>query len=188
MLLTLLVGETDEAFADVYSAAVSSQNLRERVPQRAAVLVVAAAGVALAAWLGSRPAVALGNYESFLFLLGSVFVPLFGVFVADYFVLRRQRHDATVLFDPLAPAWRWRALIAWLVGFAMYQWCVPTGPAIWQHAVDRVLHGWLHLPVPLGGSAAGASLPAFGAALVAHLALHAATRGVARPTATSRSR
>ncbi len=186
VLLILLVGETDEAFADVYSAAVSSQNLRERMPQRAAVLMIAAAGVALAVWLGSRPAVAIGNYESFLFLLGSVFVPLFGVFVADYFVLRRQRHDAAGLFDPRAPAWRWRALVAWLAGFAMYQWCVPTGPALWLHAVDRVLHAWLHLPVPLVGSAAGASLPAFGAALVAHLALHAATPAVARTTATSR--
>src|SRR5437867_8311763 len=34
VLLTLLVGETDEAFADVYSAAVSSQNLRDRISQR----------------------------------------------------------------------------------------------------------------------------------------------------------
>src|SRR5206468_2354930 len=84
VLLTLLVGETDEAFADVYSAAVSSQNLSDRIPQRGAVLAVGAAGVGLASWLGLRPAVALGNYEYFLFLLGSVFVPLFGVFLADY--------------------------------------------------------------------------------------------------------
>src|SRR5207249_4127683 len=80
VLLTLLVGETDEAFADIYSAAVSAQNLRERLPQRAAIVAFAAAGVTLAAWLGSRPSLALGNYESFLFLLGSVFVPLFGTF------------------------------------------------------------------------------------------------------------
>src|SRR6266498_1621297 len=34
VLLTLLVGETDEAFADIYSSAVSSQNLAPRVRQR----------------------------------------------------------------------------------------------------------------------------------------------------------
>src|SRR5438093_744101 len=34
VLLTLLVGESDEAFADVYSAAVSSQNLSDRIPPR----------------------------------------------------------------------------------------------------------------------------------------------------------
>jgi NCS1 family nucleobase:cation symporter-1 len=181
VLLTLLVGETDEAFADVYSAAVSGQNLWEGLRQRRAVVAVAAAGVALAAWLGSRPAVALGNYESFLLRLGSVFVPLFGVFVADYFVLRRQRHGASALFGPGAAPWRWRALAAWLLGFVVYQWSVPTGPEAWRDVVERVLHGWLHLPVPLAGSAAGASLPAFGAALFAYLLLEAVS-GTRRPS------
>src|SRR5947208_16965849 len=71
VLLALLVGETDEAFADVYSAAVSSQNLAERIPQRGAILGIAGAGVALAAWLGHRPSLAVSTYESFPFLLGS---------------------------------------------------------------------------------------------------------------------
>src|SRR5437016_14323827 len=71
VLLTLLVGESDEAFADVYSAAVSAQNLRERLPQRRAILVVAAAGVALAVWLNGRGGDATATFESFLFLLGS---------------------------------------------------------------------------------------------------------------------
>ncbi len=35
---------------------------------------------------------AAGAFELFLFLIGSVFVPLFGVFVADYFVLSRGRY------------------------------------------------------------------------------------------------
>src|SRR5207344_1852403 len=98
VLLTLLVGETDEAFADIYSAAVSSQNLRDRIPQRGAVLAVAVAGVGLAAWHGQRPGESVASFESFLFLLGSVFVPLFGVFVADYFVLRRTGHTEATLF------------------------------------------------------------------------------------------
>src|SRR5438034_10028995 len=74
VLLTLLVGETDEAFADIYSAAVSAQNLRERLSQRRAILFVAVAGVALAAWLNGRAEDATATFELFLFLLGSVFV------------------------------------------------------------------------------------------------------------------
>ena len=157
VLLALLVGETDEAFADIYSAAVSSQNLTTHIKQRWAVVAIAFAGAGLAAWLGLRPTVALGNYESFLFLLGSVFVPLFGVFVADYFLLRRRSAGEATL--------RWRALVAWIVGFLVYQWSVPTGPLGIQHAMKTVLHGWLHLPFPLAHSAAGASIPAFAAAL-----------------------
>lgn len=164
VLLTLLVGETDEAFADIYSSAVSAQNVWERISQRRAILVVAAAGVAIAAWLGGRPATATGTYESFLFLLGSVFVPLFGVFVADYFVLRSRRDGPTARFRP-------GALGAWAAGFLVYQWSVPTGPSGWQHAMQTVFHGWLGLPFPLAGSALGASIPSFAAAFVVHLAI-----------------
>jgi NCS1 family nucleobase:cation symporter-1 len=164
VLLALLVGETDEAFADIYSSSVSTQNLSERVPQRGAVLLVAAAGVALAAWLGGRPDLAVGNYEQFLFLLGSVFVPLFGVFVADHFVLRNRPRD---LFDPRAlPTFRWRALIPWVAGFLLYQWSVPTALPGWQDGMRTLFHDWLHLPFPLWDSALGASIPSFLAALV----------------------
>jgi NCS1 family nucleobase:cation symporter-1 len=183
VLLVLLVGETDEAFADVYSAAVSTQNLWERVRQRRAILAVAAAGVALAAWLGGREATALGTFESFLFLLGSVFVPLFGVFLADYFVLRRRGYDEASLFGEGARSgFRVRALSAWAVGFVVYQWAVPTGPAAWQSGVERVLHAWLHLPYPLAGSRVGASLPSFAAAFGLHLALEVVVRRLRSPS------
>ena len=173
VLLTLLVGETDEAFADIYSSAVSSQNIGPRIPQRAAIVAVAAAGAALAWWLGDRPDLAVGNYEYFLFLLGSVFVPLFGVFVADHFVLGRRRAVSE-------PAFRARALIPWAAGFLVYQWSVPTPLAGWPGAMKTVFHSWLHLPFPLWNSAAGASLPSFAAAFLLALAVLARPRE-ARP-------
>ncbi|HEX8099207.1 MAG TPA: cytosine permease [Actinomycetota bacterium] len=180
VLLALLVGETDEAFADIYSAAVSSQNVRSKLPQRGAILAVAIAGVALAAFLGHEPTLAVGNYEYFLLLLGSVFVPLFGVFVADYFVLNRKaearvlseddRHDNDSTSSGGGSS-ALSAVAAWVVGFLIYQWSVPTPLAGWQHSVETVFHGWLHLPFPLANSAAGASIPSFAVALLLHLAL-----------------
>jgi NCS1 family nucleobase:cation symporter-1 len=179
VLLALLVGETDEAFADIYSAAVSSQNVEPKLPQRGVVVAIAAAGCGLAAWLGLRPTVALGNYESFLFLLGSVFVPLFGVFVADYFVLGPRRYGRRQLFDggdADQANVRPRALLAWLVGFLIYQWSVPTALVGWQGAMKTLFHGWLRLPFPLAGGAAGASIPSFFAALFGYLAVSAVQR------------
>ncbi len=172
VLLTLLVGETDEAFADIYSAAVSSQNLSDRVRQRGAILAVGGFGVALAAWLHGQPDLGTGTYESFLFLLGSVFVPLFGVFVADYFVLRNRGYGEEDLFEGRRlPVVRARALVPWIVGFLLYQWSVPTGPSGWLTAMHTFFHSWLHLPFPLASSALGASLPSFGGAFLVALAV-----------------
>jgi nucleobase:cation symporter-1, NCS1 family len=161
VLLALLVGETDEAFADIYSAAMSARNVRPGLSHRAAVLATAAAGTGLAVWLGLRPAVAFDLYESFLFLLGSVFVPLFGVFVGHAFLLPGREASRRT----------WPAATAWLLGFLVYQWCVPTGPQWWQQGLETVLHAWLRLPYPLAGSALGASLPSFASALIAYVAL-----------------
>jgi len=190
VLLVLLVGETDEAFADIYSSAVSSQNLAPRIPQRGAIVAVAAAGVALAAWLGGRPDLAVGDYEFFLLLLGSVFVPLFGVFVADYFVLRHRGHRSDELFDRGAseriPRMRARALIPWAAGFLLYQWCVGSQLAWWNGAMRMLFHTWLHLPFPLWNSALGASIPSFAGALLLSLVVLPRRRADAAAPPTTR--
>ncbi len=170
VMLTLLVGETDEAFADIYSAAVSSLNLSDRISRRGAIVAASAGGVALAAWLGPRPDAGIAAFESFLFLLGSIFIPLFGVFVGDFFFLQRKARVGRRSADAGgSPGIRGAALAAWTIGFLVYQWSVPTGPAVWQSVMATVLHGWLHLPYPLAGSAMGASVPSFASALGAYL-------------------
>ncbi len=119
---------------------------------------VGVAGLALAAVLSD----AAGAFEVFLFLIGSVFVPLFGVFAADYFVLSRGRYGEAAMFERADASIRWRALVPWIVGFVVYQWCVPTGPSWWVDGLEHVVHDWLHLPFPLiGGSPLGASIPSF---------------------------
>jgi NCS1 family nucleobase:cation symporter-1 len=129
-LFALLVTETDEAFANAYSAAVSLQNAVPRAPQ--ALLIVLVTAIATAGAL----VVDFVSYQSFLLLLGSVFVPLFAVLLADW--LAAGSHYTTEdVFD--APAWRPGLIAALIVGFALYQWLYPTGPSWWVDAVD-VLH------------------------------------------------
>ena len=83
-LFALLVTETDEAFANAYSAAVSLQNAFPRAPQEVLILIVTGAAT------GGALVIDLVSYQSFLLLLGSVFVPLFAVLLADW--LARGRH------------------------------------------------------------------------------------------------
>lgn len=188
VLLALLVGETDEAFADIYSAAVSSQNLAERIPQRGAILIIAGAGTGLAAWLGHRASLAIGTYESFLFLLGSVFVPLFGIFVADYFLLGRRGRLTEDMFSPRSqggrsPRLRVPAAVAWAFGFLMYQWSWSVPPSLgwWTRGMRTLFHSWLHLPYPLAGSRWGASIPSFIAAMAMYAVLAALVAARRRP-------
>ena len=91
-LLALTVDETDEAFADIYSTAVSIQNVFPRLPQRLLIALVAATATAGALVLD------LQNYQTFLFLLGSFFVPLLGVLIADW-LLAGLHYDRRAIFE-----------------------------------------------------------------------------------------
>ena len=176
VLVALLVGETDQAFADIYSAAVSAQNFSPRIRQRPTILVVALAGFGIALALGNDPAGGLGTYEYFLFLLGSVFVPLYGVFVADYFVRRRRRFAEADLFAGRGSAnwgaggFRLGAIAPWLLGFSVYHWCGALAPAWWMEGVRSAVEA-VGLPYPLFEGSFGASIPSFAAAFLVALPL-----------------
>jgi putative hydroxymethylpyrimidine transporter CytX len=158
-LLALTVDEADEPFANVYSAAVSIQNVLPGVSQR--LLIVAVGGAAAAGALF----VDIVAYETFLLLLGSFFVPLFGVLAADWLLGRAAPVPV-----------RWSGLAAWAAGFALYQWIQPTGPAWWTDLVAEV---------PGAGEVAiGASLPAFALAF----ALYASVRSAHAPLGRRRAR
>jgi NCS1 family nucleobase:cation symporter-1 len=128
-LFALLVTETDEAFANAYSAAVSLQNAFPAAPQ--AFLLVVVTGVAT---LGAL-VVDFAGYQSFLLLLGSVFVPLFAVLLAHWIGAGRH-YGADDVFG--SPAWRGGLIGAWIAGFVLYQWLFPTGPTWWTDVVERL--------------------------------------------------
>jgi nucleobase:cation symporter-1, NCS1 family len=165
LLVSLLAGETHEAFADIYSAAMSSQNLFPRARHRSAVVVVGVVAACIAAF------VTLGSYETFLFLLGSVFVPLFAVLLADW-VTGGLRRGALRADPRIRPG----MVMAWIAGFAVYQWLVAPGtmPGWWTDRVTDLL--------PHAGEHAGwgASLPCFTLTFVLALAVSATARQLRR--------
>jgi len=145
-LAAITIDESEKAFADIYSTAVSIQNLLPRVSQRLLITLVSAAATGLALALN------LGNYQDFLYLLGSFFVPLFGVLLADW-LAAGARYTPDDVFD--GPAFRAEQIAAWLVGFGLYQWLSPSGPRWWKTIVAHTQPGH---------DTFTASLPAFGAA------------------------
>jgi putative hydroxymethylpyrimidine transporter CytX len=175
-MLILVVDETKEAFANIYSTAVSIQNLSPRLSQRLLSIAIGAVCVTIAL------VVNLVQYENFLLLLGALFVPLFGVLVAHYYGVRRGRYEPEELYRRGAYWYsagvNWAGVSAWLLGFLAYNWISPGTVSWWVSAMRRLFHGLLGLPFPAGDRYTwlGASLASFIAALIAMLALSLAQR------------
>ena len=150
-LIAVTADETDEAFANSYSAAVSIQNLAPQLPQQALVTVVC-----VVATVGALT-IDLLSYQSFLLMLGSFFVPLFGVLLADW-LAAGARYGERDVFE--GPSVRWGMLAAWIAGFALYQWLLPVGPSWWTDALGDG-----------AGLNIGATLPSFAVSVALGLAV-----------------
>jgi len=132
----LVLRELDQSFVDSYSTVVSLQNVWPRFDRRIFGVAVGSVATVLALVLH------ISDYFSFLYLLGSVFVPMFAVFVVDYFLLRGHRDwDTTESARP-----RWIMLLPWVLGFAMYQLVyapdVLGWATLWQHVRDALHFTW----------------------------------------------
>lgn len=117
-IIIVLFSTFTTTFLDIYSTAVSSLNIWPELGERRGSVVCGVLGTALALVF---PATA---YEAFLLFIGSVFCPLFGVVLADYFFLRRKDHTERPFhrqdlywysagFNP------W-AFVSWGAGFGIY--------------------------------------------------------------------
>jgi putative hydroxymethylpyrimidine transporter CytX len=144
-VVIVLVDESDEAFANIYSAAVSAQNILPSVSQRTLTCIIGLLALVLAA------TIPLVQYESFLLLIGSIFVPLLGILVADYFVLHGRRYDLAELYRVGGYYWyhggvNWLAVAVWFAGFLLYL-CIagvpPLGLAGWAPWLGATLPSFL---------------------------------------------
>jgi len=118
-LLLILVDETDNAFADIYSAAVSVQNMLPRLSQKLLVLVIGVIGMLTAL------IVPIEQYTSFLLLIGSLFIPLFGIVITDYLFVKKRKYIIKDLYLQHGCYWyqkglNIRAIVAWLFGVVSY--------------------------------------------------------------------
>ena len=131
VLLILLVDETDEGFANIYSTAVSLQNYFPKANQIQLSILVGIISTLLAALIITS-GVPLLDYENFLLLIGSFFVPLFGVVAADYFLHQKRRYDRDALYQAGGRYWfgggfNWLAIGTWALGVLLY-WLLTDLP------------------------------------------------------------
>lgn len=120
-LFILMVDEVDEAFANIYSTTMSVHNLAPNVDRRVLSVIIGVISTLLAGLMD------FSRYQSFLYLIGSVFVPLFTVAVVDFIFVRRMHWDVS----DRAP-FRWVPVAAWLCGFLAYQLIYPGDIPGWS--------------------------------------------------------
>jgi putative hydroxymethylpyrimidine transporter CytX len=162
----LLLRELDESFANVYSTAVSTQNLRPHWDRRALAVAIGAVATLGALWLDRSSFQAA--YQNFLSLIGSIFIPMFAVFVVRYFVRHDDRDWDT---SDTAPS-RWPLLVPWILGFITYQLLNPGLVTSWARLWTHV-QGWLHFAP---ASWMSASILSFAVAFVATLVVPSGRR------------
>jgi NCS1 family nucleobase:cation symporter-1 len=119
-LLMVVFSTITTGFPDVYSATCSAMNISQKFSSRTILWVAGIISILVALVFPME------QYENFLFLIGAMFVPLFGVVLTDYFLIRNRQISVENLYRPQGAYWYANgfngvALICWAVGFFVYE-------------------------------------------------------------------
>lgn len=83
-LLIVILATVTTTFLDVYSAVMSTVNLAPGASKKLLIVLYTAVGALLALFFPME------QYESFLYLIGSLFAPAFSVILFDYFIYKKD--------------------------------------------------------------------------------------------------
>jgi NCS1 family nucleobase:cation symporter-1 len=152
-LVVIWVGTLTTTFLDIYSANISLINVAPSLKEWQGSLVTGALGtmVAFIPWLDA--------FVGFLNVIGALFVPLFAIVIADYFIVRKRKYEVEDLYLIKGMYWYRHgvnplAFAVWVLGVAGYFFFLYATP-------------WL-----------GASLPTFVATMLVFMAVGGSKRSL----------
>lgn len=105
-VVVLIASTVTTTFLDAFSAGVSARSISKKFKEKQAAIGISILGILLAVFTP------IARFESFLYLIGSVFAPMTAILIADYFILKRE--NVTGSAD-------WVNLGLWGVGFLGYR-------------------------------------------------------------------
>jgi putative hydroxymethylpyrimidine transporter CytX len=132
-LIMVVFSTITSDFPDVYSATCSLLNISQRISARTVMWIAGAASILVAIVFP------MDQYENFLLFIGAMFIPLFGVVLTDYFILRKGKLEVRDIYEEGGLYWyrngyNLAAIAAWVVGFGVYETIallkVPVGGSI----------------------------------------------------------
>jgi len=105
-MLIVVLSTVTTTFLDVYSAGESTLNITRKFSGKVISIVACIVGTLIAIFTP------IEQYQNFLYLIGSVFVPMITILITDYFILGKRDH--TKKFNLINA-------ILWVVGFIIYR-------------------------------------------------------------------
>ncbi len=111
-LFIVLLATVTTTFLDVYSAGVSIENINKNAQEKVSAVIVCLVGTLLAIF------VSMDQYENFLYLIGSLFAPLFAILFTDYYIIGNKTVAPQKMLNV-------KNAILWIIGFIFYRFFMP---------------------------------------------------------------
>lgn len=105
-LVIIILSTVTTTFLDVYSAGVSTASITPKAKEKTVAVAVCVIGTLLAVFTP------ITQYESFLYLIGSVFAPMIAIQIVDFFIIKA---------DSSSKRFNIANLIIWAAGFGIYR-------------------------------------------------------------------
>jgi purine-cytosine permease-like protein len=113
-------------FVNIYLSSLAWRTLAPRSTGAGSVWTIGLIGTAL----GLVSSAWLTQFADLMVLLGSVLVPVGGIFLAHFVVLRSKVDVDGIYKTEGMPAFNVAGLAAWLLGFAVYKLAAPIGATL----------------------------------------------------------
>ncbi len=127
-------------FVNIYLSSLAWRTLAHRSTGRGTVWTIGIIGTAL----GLISSVWLTRFAELMVWLGAILVPVGGVFLAHFVVMRRRVDVGAVYRADTLPAFNGAGIAAWLAGFAVYKLAAPIGATLPALATSIVVYLLLH--------------------------------------------
>jgi putative hydroxymethylpyrimidine transporter CytX len=119
-LIMVVFSTITSDFPDIYSATCSMLNISTKISAKGIMWIAGILSILVALVFPAE------QYENFLLLIGGMFVPLFGIVLTDFFIIRRQQLSLDLLYDKNGEYWYTRgvnviAMAAWILGFIVFE-------------------------------------------------------------------
>jgi len=119
-LIMVVFSTITSDFPDIYSATCSMMNISQKIKANTVMWMAGILSIVVALVFPME------QYENFLLFIGAMFMPLFGVVLTDYFLLRKGKLEIEAIDTVGGPYWYYKgvnivAAVAWATGFVTFE-------------------------------------------------------------------